>query len=278
MRMGSFVALAWLVPAALGLVGCAAEPSGSSAMAPHEVVRSITVVGRGEATGKPDIARTSLGVEASAATVEEALNQTNAQMTRIMDAVKKVGVAEKDIKTANFSIQVERPFQPPQPMPMPEPMPGPAKATKGGAAASPPPPAPPSLPPATYRVSNQVEITIREVDKASRVLQAAVNAGANSVWNVSFAIDDTKALEAEARDKAVADARTRAEALARLSGMKLGPVISVSEVIGRGPVPQMPMFRGDVAMAAKMGGGAPPLEGGEMMFGTSIEVVFGLEK
>jgi hypothetical protein len=276
--MGTFVALAWLVPAAMGLMGCAAEGQIGSAAAPHGVVRSITVVGRGEAMGKPDIARTSLGVEASASTVEEAMNQANAQMTAIMDAVKKLGIADKDIRTANFSIQVERPFQPPQPMPMPEPMPGPARGTKG-AAGPPPPPAQPALPPATYRVSNQVEITIRDVGKASRVLQTAVNAGANSVWSVSFGIDDTKPLEAQARDEAVADARTRAEALAKLAGLKLGPVISVSEVIGRGPVEPMPMFRGDVVQAAKFGGaGSPPLEGGELTVGTSIEVIFGLEK
>jgi uncharacterized protein YggE len=277
--MGSFVALAWLVPAAMGLLGCAAEGQIGSAAAPHEVVRSITVVGRGEAMGKPDIARTSLGIEASAATVEEAMNQANAQMTAIMDAVKKLGIADKDIRTANFSIQVERPFIPPQPMPMPEPMPGPARGNKGAAGPPPPAAAPPALPPATYRVSNQVEITIRDVGKASRVLQTAVNAGANSVWSVSFGIDDTKPLEADARDKAVADARARAEALAKLAGLKLGPVISVSEVIGRGPVGPMPMFRGDMAMAAKFGGaGAPPLEGGELTVGTSIEVIYGLEK
>jgi hypothetical protein len=270
--MGTFVALAWLVPAALGLMGCASEPSGS-AMGPHEVVRSITVVGRGEATGKPDIARTTLGVEASAGTVDEAMNQTNAQMTRIMDAVKKVGIAEKDIRTANFSIQVEHPVPL---MPMPEPMPGPAKGTKGGAGLAPSPAAPTALPPPTYRVSNQVEITIREVGTASRVLLAAVNAGANSVWSVNFGIDDEKALEAEARNKAVADARTRAEALAKLSGLKLGPVISVSEVIGRGP--GQPMFMDQMAISAKRSGGAPPLEGGELTVGTSIEVVFGLEK
>ena len=69
---------------------------------------------------------------------------------------------------------------------------------------------------------------------------------------MSFGIDDTKALEATAREKAVADAKARAEALAKLEGAELGDVVRVSEVIGRGPMPPMPMF---ASAEAKWGGG-----------------------
>ncbi|MDI1445176.1 SIMPL domain-containing protein [Polyangium sp. 6x1] len=276
MRFGPVLAFVLLVPASFGLIGCGSAHHGG-ARASQEAVRHITVVGHGEAQGKPDIARTSLGVEASAPTVEEAMNQTSARMKAILDALKKLGLEEKDIQTANFSISIERPFEGPMPMavPMPEPAPTPkggkaAAATTAGAAAPMAPP-PPSV---KYRVSNTVEVTIRDVSKASRVVQAAVDAGANSVWNVSFGIDETKALEATAREKAIADAKARAEALAKLSGVELGPVISVSEVIGRGPIGPMPMM---ASAEAKFGGG-PPLSMGEVTYATSIEVIFAIKK
>jgi uncharacterized protein len=277
MKRLSFVACALLAVASIGLAGCGgAGHHGQGFAHAQEALRTITVVGHGEAMGKPDIARTSIGVEASAPTVEEALNQTSTKMTAILDAVKKLGVAEKDLQTANFSIQVERPYVEPMPAvaPLAEAAP-PAKGGKAAAAAPLPPPPPPRAPSVTYRVSNSVEVVIRDVPKASKVLQAAVDAGANNVWSVSFSIDDTKALEATAREKAVADARARAEVLAKLSGVELGPVISVSEVIGRGPVHPMPMF---ASAEAKWAGAGPPLAPGEVTWGTSIEVVFGLKK
>lgn len=276
MRFGSVLAFVLLVPASFGLIGCGGPHHGGGwgARASQEAVRHITVVGHGEAQGKPDIARTSLGVEASAPTVEEAMNQTSARMKAILDALKKLGIEEKDIQTANFSISIERPFmEGPMPMPVPEAAPAPKGGGKAAAATT-APAAPPPQPSVKYRVSNTVEVTIRDVSKASRVLQAAVDAGANNVWSVSFGIDDTKALEATAREKAIADAKARAEALAKLSGLELGPVISVSEVVGRGPIGPMPMM---ATAEAKWGGGGPPLSMGEVTYATSIEVIFGIK-
>jgi uncharacterized protein len=280
--MNKFTSLlmALVIPASFALTGCGAGHHSSCPMptASQQALRSITVVGQGEASGKPDIARTSLGVEAAAPTVQEAMDQTTAKMNAILDNLKKIGVAEKDIKTANFSISIERPYNEPMPMPaMPmESAPAAPPAKSGGKPAIPAPVAPPALPrsapAAIYRVNNTIEVVIRDVPKASRILQTAVDAGANSVWNVSFGIDDPKTLESDARAKAIADARARAEALAKLQGLTLGNVISVSEVIGRGPGP-MPMF---ASAEAKFGG--PSLSPGEVTVGMSIEVVFALQK
>jgi hypothetical protein len=292
------LATAALVPA------CAppapAQSAGSAGLAP---VRTITVVGEGEAKAKPDIARMNLGIEASGPSVAAALNQANGQMTAILAAVKQAGVAEKDIRTSNFSIHFERPYpNVPMPMPMALPMPAPDAApapapaprgttkagTKGasagaatsgatsagaapGAAAAMPMMAPPQ-PQGVYRVSNMVEVTVRDIGKAGSVLESAVNAGANNVWNVTFTLDETKGAEAQAREKAVADARARAEELARLNGLRLGSIVSVSTLIGATPGPMgvpMPM------MAAQRGdAGAPPLEAGELTWTTQVQVVF----
>ena len=289
-KLASLLFTLVVVPASLVLTGCGAGQSSHCAMhsGSEQGIRSVTVVGQGEATGKPDIARTSLGVEALAPTVQEAMDQTTAKMNAIVEALKKMGIAEKDIKTANFSISSERPYLEPGTMPtsMMEAVAAPAPPVKPGgklpgasgtSAASAPIAPPPmrAVPTIMYRVNNTVEVVVRDVSKASRVLQAAVDAGTNNVWSVSFGIDDTKALEAEARAKAIADARTRAEALAKLEGLTLGSVISVSEVIGRGPISPMPMFAS--AVEGKFAGG-PSLSPGEVNMGMSIEVVFALQK
>ncbi|HRI67661.1 MAG TPA: SIMPL domain-containing protein [Polyangium sp.] len=283
MKKLSSLLFALIFPASIVLTGCGAGHHSSCAMpASQQAIRSVTVVGHGESMGKPDVARTSLGVEATAPTVQDAMDQTTAKMNAILDALKKMGIAEKDIKTANFSISIERPYPEPGPMPSPamEPMAAPVAPVKPGGKAAATAPAAPSLPPRPmpailYHVNNTVEVIVRDVSKASRVVQAAVDAGANNVWNVSFAIDDTKALEADARTKAIADARTRAEALAKLEGLTLGDVLRVSEVIGQGPIGPMATFGG---MAEAKFAGGPALAPGEVTMGTSIEVVFALGK
>lgn len=233
-----------LLSGALLLAACA-RPAQTGASSPALVTaRTITVVGKGEATAKPDIVRINVGVEATAPTVAEAMAKANSQMSAVIGALKGTGIPDKDIRTSNFSINFERPYAPPAP-------------------GSPPA----ALPPGVFRVSNMVEATLREPAKAGEALDAAVKAGANTVWNVSFGLDDTEAVEAKARAEAVADARARAEDLARLNGLRLGPVVSVSTVIGSGPGP-MPM------VMAKQAEAGPPLETGEVSWTSQVQVVF----
>ena len=83
-----------------------------------------------------------------------------------------------------------------------------------------------------YRVSNMVTIKIREMDKVAQVIDAVVEAGANSLWGVNFVLDDTSAIEEEARAKAIENAYARAGALAELTNVSLGEVVEVTEVVG----------------------------------------------
>ena len=127
--------------------------------------------------------------------------------------------------------------------------------------------------PGFYRVSNMVQVTIRDLTKVSDVIDTAVKAGANNVWGISFSLDDTDALEAQAREKAVADAKARAESLASLTGVKVGQVMAVSEVVGGSSVP---MFASaDRAMG--LGGGGTPAEPGEVTFSTQIQVIYAIQ-
>jgi uncharacterized protein len=262
-----------LIPGALMLSACSpASVPSHTAHSAHHAARTITVVGTGEATAKPDIARMNLGIEASAPSVAEALRQANSQMSAIITALKKSGIPDKDIRTSNFSINFERPYQQPVPMPMPSPPPE-VRGTTGKVAPAGAPAMAMQAPPqvlGVFRVSNMVEVTVRDPDKAGSTLEAAVTAGANNVWNISFALDNTKVVEAQAREKAVADARARAEELARLNGVQLGPIASVSTLIGAGPGPMpMPMM-----MSARSADSGPPLEAGELTWNAQVQVVF----
>ncbi|MGK3965131.1 SIMPL domain-containing protein [Sorangium sp. So ce118] len=290
------------------LAACAAQATPPQAATPD--VNTITVVGRGEVSAKPDVARTQLGIEVLAPTVDEATRTAAARMTEILAALRKAGIADKDIQTSNYSIQLVRQSELPPWMPVPSAQPAavqPAQAATTAAAVAPaaasapalpaargpkpaqpkpaPPPAPKASPPADlappqppqpahfYRVSNTVTATIRNLDQVGPVIDAVAAAGANNVWGVSFDVDKTDPLEAQAREKAIADARARAEALAKLQGVSLGRVVAISEVVEQGHIYAA---RASLQSGA-YGGGGTPVSPGEVQLGTQVKVVYALE-
>jgi uncharacterized protein len=249
-----------------------------SATAP---ARGISVSGVGKANGKPNVARSTIGVEARAGTADAAIGEVNARMAQVIAAVKQAGVADADIRTATLSLNFERNYeQPPQPMQLapaaapamaPATSPGAPPATKPKAApASPEVAAPPvKLPQGFYTATNNVEVTIRNLDLAGKVLSAATSAGANQLYGLRFELEDPSPLQVEARKEAVADARQRAERLAQLSGVKLGPAQSITEVDGGGSGP-VPMYA-----AARMDSSAP-VERGEITITSTVQIVYSL--
>ena len=246
-----------MVVGALMVSGCAPAVLAAPTTAGETVSRSITVVGNGEVKAKPDIATVNLGVEVTAPTVSEAMTAANAHMKTILAAMKSLGIADKDVQTSNFSISFER-----QNPAVPLSSETTSGAQTGGAQG----------PAGFYRVNNMIQVTIRDLDKVGDVLDAAVEAGANNVWGVSFGLDNTDALEVQARQKAVEDARARAESLAKLNGVAVGDVLSISEVIGSSPSPmyaESASFRG-------LGGGGAPVEPGELTFTTQIQIIYGI--
>lgn len=207
---------------------------------------TIIVVGEGTAMVEPDIARTTIGVEAAGETLPEVTDQVAETMESILDALQEAGVASSDIQTSGYSIYVERR--------MPE---GMAAGTEDTI---------------IYRVNNSVLVTVRDLDAVVEVLDAAIDAGANNIFGVEFAVEDKSAALAEARAEAVADARARAEELATLNGVGVGNVMQISEVIdtGFGPV----LARAEAA--AGLGGGAGPIAPGLQQIKALIQVTYAL--
>ncbi len=249
------VAVALLVPVGLAgvwLWGQVTKPAAAQTpelVSEYSPAETITVVGQGSVRVKPDIARVSIGVETMADTVGEAVAENETQMEAILTALTEAGIAAEDIQTMNYSVYFER---------YPESLPRPAGEGE--------------TPESQYRVSNIVNVTIRDLDKVGEVLDAVIEAGANNIWGVTFSIEDPKVAQEGARADAIEDAQLRAKALAELSGVELGPVMSVSEVLGGGVAP---MALEIVERAAASGG---PISPGELEIGYQVQVTYFIER
>jgi uncharacterized protein YggE len=233
------------------LVGCtaiqAAPKSDLQSGSPSTQVtvqRTITVVGVGKVSLVPDIAQLNVGAEDTANTVAEAKAKVDGQMAAIMAALKEMGIADKDIQTSNYSIYYEQ-----QASPSSE---GSSSAERRG----------------VYHVSNTLLITVRDVTKAGDVLDTLVGVGANQVYGVSFTVSDEVKWQSQAREKAITDAKARAEELARLSGVEVGQVQAISEVIGSVSYP--------VAAERGLGGGSAIVPG-EQELSMQVQVTYAMQ-
>jgi uncharacterized protein YggE len=207
---------------------------------------TITVVGQGSASLQPDRAQATIGVEVVTDTVRTAAMQASEIMSDVLDALMAAGVAEEDIQTSGYNIFAERFF--------PDGQPGAGEER------------------VRYHVSNNVLVTIRDLDAIGSILDAAIEAGANNIYGVSFSIEEPGDAERQAFDDAMADAQDRANYIAGLAGLGVGPVVSISEVIGTGPGP---LFR-DTALGMG-GGGGGPIAPGQLEVIRQLQVVFALQ-
>jgi hypothetical protein len=199
------------------------------------------VVGEGRATAAPDVAVAFLGVEVEAPDLSAASADANARMRRVLDALSSAGVAKKDVQTSRYDVAVDRRVDP-----------------RGGAA-----------PPPVYRVATEARVTVRDLGRVGHVLDAAVKAGANSTRGLSFQKEDPSAERGRALAAAVADARAKAEVLARAAGRELGEVLQISEggAARPGPLPGVRM------MAAVS---EAPVEAGELQISAHVEIAWAL--
>jgi hypothetical protein len=205
--------------------------------------QGIWVTGQGKVSVVPDIASLSLGIEAQAATVAEAQSQAAEAMDRVMTALADNGVAEKDIKTQYYSIYPVRRWDD-------------GKETLIG-----------------YRVTNTVTAKIRDIDRAGAIIDAVAEAGGDltRINGISFSVDDPSAYQEEAREKAMADAKAKAEQLAALAGVTLGKPTYISEWGIQVPYPMAVM---EAAVSAPLA--ATPISPGEMDISLSVQVVYAI--
>lgn len=198
----------------------------------------ISVSGEGRAMARPDIAHVSVGVQTQAPSAQQAQADNNQQMQAVIDRVKALGIQDRDIRTSGISLH---------------PIHGEERNQITG-----------------YQASNNVRVTVRDVNQAGQVLDAAVTAGANLAGNITFGIQDDKQLRQQALQAAVQDARTKADALAQPLSLRITSVVAVSEERFGGPRPME-----DFARPAAMAQGAVPVEPGELTVQANVRVIFG---
>jgi len=159
------------------------------------------VSGEGKVSVTPDIAKVTLGIQESGASLKTVQNAVNTKSKALTDVIKKLGIGESDIKTTSYNVYPQYDWS------------APTQRITG------------------YQVSTDYEITIKDFDKVNDIITAGTGAGANVVGNVSFDLNDSTKTEKmnEARTLAVKDAKAKAEGLAKSAGISLGKIINVSE-------------------------------------------------
>jgi uncharacterized protein len=197
---------------------------------------TISVNGSGRVETEPDTANTTFGVVTQGATAQEAMAQNSRQMAKVIEALKRAGVAAKDLQTQYVSLDPRYDNQ--------------GREVVG------------------YGASNSVAAIVRDLAHVGSVIDAAIAAGANNVSGPSLSREDRDKLYNDALEKAVADAKAKADVLARAAGVSVGKVQSVTESPqGGGPMP--------VTFAAMADSGTP-IEAGTTRIVASVSVVFAL--
>lgn len=205
----------------------------------------LTLTATAEVQGAPDVADIGAGVVTQAAEAEAALRANSEKMTRVMAALRKAGVAERDIQTAGLSVQPQFRYEERQP---------------------------PVL--TGFQASNRVQVTLRDLKSAGRVIDTLVSEGANQVDGPSFRILNPDPLMDKARQEAVRKARARADLYAAAAGMRVKRIATISE--SQEFRPPQPMMRA-MAMEAMPSAPPPPIAPGEVGLVASITMAFELE-
>ncbi len=213
---------------------------------------SFNVSGEGRVTAIPDIAEISATVLTEGGTDLAALQKKNSDKGNAVIAfAKEKGVEAKDIKTQNYTIEPRYQYTP-------------CSYEYGRV-----------CPPAEiigYSIRQTITIKVRNFDTIGDILKGVVDSGANTVSGPSFTIDDPKETQAKAREEAMADARAKAEAIAKAGGFKLGKIQYISE---GGPMPYYGMgMGGDMVKTSEAMAVPPTIEPGSQEVVVNVNIQY----
>jgi len=195
----------------------------------------------GEVTRVPDVAVISAGVVSRSETATGALQDSANRMSRVLAALKGAGVADRDIQTSNVSLNPEYRYPENQS---------------------------PQL--VGYTASNNVTVRFRDIRNSGKILDALVREGANQINGPNLVVDKPEAALDEARQKAIAIGRARAELYARSVGMRVARIVSMSESESYPAPPPVPMM-------ARMEAASTKIEPGEQKLAVNLSMVFELQ-
>jgi uncharacterized protein YggE len=231
------------------LLGAAALPSAAAAQQ-STINQTITgtrldISATGDVTRVPDLATISAGVVSRAATATAAIQQTATRMARVREALRQAGIADRDIQTSNISLNPDYVYANNQP---------------------------PKL--SGYSASNQLTVRFHDIASTGKILDALVAQGANQISGPNLSIEHPEAALDEARAKAVAIGRARADLYARAVGMRVARIVSMSESGGYAPPPPMPPM---VMMAERSQAAVSKIDPGEQRLQVNVSMTFELQ-
>ena len=223
--------------------------SQTAAPAAESLFRATTLnlAAYGETRAAPDMATINLGVMTEAPTASAAMRANAEKMSQVIAALRKAGIAQKDIQTSGLNLGAQYSYEQNQP---------------------------PRL--TGYQASNQVTVVVHDLARLGAAVDATVNAGANQVNGISFGLDDPTAAENAAREAAVKALQAKAALYARATGHQVGRLVSLSEGGGYSPPPPMPMammVKREAAMDA-----ATPVAGGELRVRVDVSGLYELTR
>ena len=204
----------------------------------------LDISATGEVTRVPDVAIISTGVVTRSATAGGAIQQAAARMARVRSALKSAGVDDRDIQTSNLSLNPDYRYDNNQP---------------------------PKL--IGYQASNTVTVRFRDIASSGKIIDALVAEGANQINGPTLTIDKPEAVLDEARARAVAIGRARADLYARSMGLRVVRIVAVSESGGSYPVPP-PM---PVMMEARAQAASSKIDPGEQKLQVNLAITFELQ-
>lgn len=227
-------------------LGAVAIPSAAAAQQAG-ITQSISgtrldVTATGDVMRVPDVAVISAGVVARSASAAGAIQDTASRMSQVLGALKRAGVDEKDIQTSNVSLNPEYRYPENQ-----------APQLVG------------------YTAANNVTVRFRDIRASGKILDALVAQGANQINGPTLVVDKPEAALDEARVKAIAAARARAELYARNLGLRIVRVVAVSEQ-SEYPAQPFPVITG-----ARMASAETRIEPGQQKLQVSVTMTFELQ-
>lgn len=219
-----------------------AEQAGNNTQQP-----TITVAGEGEVRAEPDLAVVSVGVTSIAPTAQEAMSEVNRRMAAVVAGAKALGVQDRDVQTSGLALQ-------------------PVYRTRIRGD---------DLPPEieAYRASNSVSLTVRDLARASTVLDSATTNGANVIGGLRFGLSNVEELRIQALARATANADAKARAIAGAAGVSIRGIMSIAEEGVSVPRPQAEAVMALRAVPAA-DAAPPPVEGGEMIVRARIRASY----
>ncbi|MBX7247971.1 MAG: SIMPL domain-containing protein [Caulobacteraceae bacterium] len=240
--MGSVISFA-----GLGLASAQTIPAPGQILVAADQTPLMSLSAYGEVKVAPDMASISTGVVTEASTAAEAMRLNREKMVQVIAALKRQGIAEKDIQTSGLNLSAQYTYRENQP---PE--------LRG------------------YQASNQVTVVVYDLTRVGAAVDAVVASGANQVNGISFGLRDPQAAEDAARLEAVRRLQAKARLYAQALGKPVVAIRSFTEGGGYSPPPPMPMYR--MAAQAEAADASTPIAAGQLTLRVDVQGVYELAR